>query len=37
MAEEVEPVFCMQATGFAGLTVASAVDPECIFPRLMEN
>ena len=37
MAEEVEPVFCMQATGFAGLTVASAVDPECIFPPLTEN
>lgn len=32
MAEEVEPVFCMQATGFAGLSVASAVDPDCIFP-----
>ena len=31
MAEDAEPVFCLQATGFAGLTVASALDPNCIF------
>ena len=31
MADESEPSFCLQATGFAGLTVASAIDPECIF------
>ena len=31
MADESEPSFCLQATGFAGLTVASAIDPESIF------
>ena len=31
MADDAEPVFCLQATGFAGLTVASALDPNCIF------
>ena len=37
MAEEVEPVFCVQATGFAGLSVAAAMDLDSIFPDLEEK
>lgn len=37
MAEEVEPVFCFQATGFAGLSVAAAMDLDSIFPALEEK
>ena len=31
MAEDVVPDFCMQATGFGGLTVAEAVEPDSVF------
>ena len=31
MADDVEPDFCMQATGFAGLTVAEAAESDSVF------
>ena len=37
MAEDVEPDFCMQATGFGGLTVAEAAEPDSVFKAYSGN
>ena len=37
MADDVVPDFCMQATGFAGLTVAEAADPDSCFKAYTEG
>ncbi len=34
MADDVEPDFCMQATGFAGLTLAEAVESDSVFQSI---
>lgn len=37
MADDVEPDFCMQATGFAGLSVAEAIEPCSVFQSIAES
>jgi len=37
MAEDAVPDFCMQATGFGGLTVAEAAEPDSVFKAYLGN